>query len=183
VTSSRTSHLRRPYCIRSPSPRSAREPLAYPEQTARIRSPGALACAIWAASIAAACGGSQRKPDTDRPAPAAAARDVGTATTAATALDRRRDAACDQLGPKITACAVEDARADLAAGKIDQAQLARDTAPEIQRKNTEKFLEACKGASYSSRQVRVLEVCFREETRCAALLDCLGHLSDKPADR
>jgi hypothetical protein len=26
----------------------------------------------------------------------------------------------------------------------------------------------------------VLEVCFRTETRCAPLLDCLGHLSDKP---
>ena len=137
-----------------------------------------LACA-WAACLAAACGGSQRRPDSDPPPapPAATAHDDGTA------LDSRRDAACDQLGPKITACAVEDARADLAAGKIDKAQLDRDIAPEIQRKNTEKFLEACKGASYSSRQVRVLEVCFREETRCAPLLDCLGHLSDQPAGR
>jgi hypothetical protein len=138
-----------------------------------------LVCA-WAACLAAACGGSQRKPDGDPPpAPSAAAARNGEATP--TALDRRRNAACDQLGPKITSCAVEDARADLAAGKIDKAQLDRDTAPEIQRKNTEKFLEACKGASYSSRQVRVLEVCFREESRCAPLLDCLGHLSDQPA--
>ena len=142
----------------------------------------ALALAWVACIVGIACGGSQRKPDADPP-PALAASDGGARTAPAdrTQIDSRRDAACEQLGPKITACAVEDARADLAAGKIDKAQLDRDTAPEILRKNTEKFLEACKRASYSSRQVRVLEVCFREETRCAPLLDCLGHLSDKPA--
>jgi hypothetical protein len=98
-----------------------------------------------------------------------------------TAIERRRDAACDQLGPKLTACAVEDARANLAAGKIDQAQLDRDTAPAIQRKNTEEFTTACRGTAYSSRQIRVLEVCFHNEPTCPPLLDCLGHLSDPPA--
>jgi hypothetical protein len=98
-----------------------------------------------------------------------------------TPIDRRRDAACDRLGPKLTACAVEDAKADLAAGKVTQQQLARDTAPEIQRKNTEEFAKACKSTAYSSRQIRVLEVCFRDEPRCAPLLDCLGHLSDAPS--
>ena len=95
-------------------------------------------------------------------------------------IERRRDAACDQLGPKLTSCAVEDARANLAAGKIDQAQLERDTAPAVQRKNTEDFAVACKSTVYSSRQVRVLEVCFRDEPACAPLLDCLGHLKDPP---
>jgi hypothetical protein len=98
-----------------------------------------------------------------------------------TPIQRRRDAACDQLGPRITACAVEDARTSLAAGKIDQRQFELDTAPGVQRKHTEEFEQTCKGAAYSSRQVRVLEVCAREETRCAPLLDCLGHLSDRPA--
>lgn len=142
----------------------------------------ARAWVAWVACIGCACGAPQRKPDAD-PAPARAASDgvAHTAPADRNKIDRRRDAACEQLGPKLTACAVEDARADLAAGKIDKAQLDRDTAPEILRKNTEKFLEACKGASYSSRQVRVLEVCFREEARCAPLLDCLGHLSDQPA--
>jgi len=95
-----------------------------------------------------------------------------------TPIEQRRDAACDQLGPKLTVCAVEDAKASLAAGKIDKPQLERDTAPAVQHKNTEEFLKACKATPYSSRQVRVLEVCFREETRCGPLLDCLGHLSD-----
>lgn len=119
-----------------------------------------------------ACGGS---PAPATPAPAPAAPDPRSP------IERRRDAACDQLGPKLTACAVEDARASFAAGKIDQAQLARDTAPEVQRKNTEEFDQACKRTPYSSRQVRVLEVCFKEEPQCAPLLDCLGHLNDKPS--
>jgi hypothetical protein len=131
-----------------------------------------LGCVLWLA----ACGGPQRGADGSgapaRPAPVAY---MGTP------IEQRRDAACDQLGPKLTACAVEDARHNLAAGKIEKQQFDRDTAPEIQHKNTEEFLKVCKGTAYSSRQIRVLEVCFREEAQCAPLLDCLGHLNDKPA--
>ncbi|HET9624557.1 MAG TPA: hypothetical protein VFP84_24475 [Kofleriaceae bacterium] len=124
-----------------------------------------LACLI-------ACAGSSPPPAA---APQAAPAD------ARSPIERRRDAACEQLGPKITACAVDDARADLAAGKIAKADFDRDTAAEVRAKNTEKFVTECKGHAYSSRQVRVLEVCFREETQCGPLLDCLGHLSDAPA--
>jgi hypothetical protein len=135
---------------------------------------------LAAVLVLAACGGSQRTASGEggaarEPPDAPAERDTRAP------IERRRDAACDQLGPRLTACAVEDARAGFAAGKIDRAQLDRDTAPAVQRKNTEEFGKACKGASYSSRQIRVLEVCFREETQCAPLLDCLGHLNDAPA--
>jgi hypothetical protein len=138
--------------------------------------PGARSTGSWLAVVAIAalgCGGAApaAEPTTPTAPPAADTR---------TAIERRRDAACDQLGPKLTSCAVEDARANLAAGKIDQAQLERDTAPAIQRRNTEEFATACKGTTYSSRQLRVLEVCFRDEPACAPLLDCLGHLSDAP---
>jgi len=132
-----------------------------------------IACLVLLA-LAACGGGSQAvggEPRTPPPAP----RDPRTA------IEQRRDAACDQLGPRLTACAVEDARADLAAGKITQQQLERDTAPAVQRKNTDQFLDACKRTAYSSRQIRVLEVCPREEARCAPLLDCLGHLNDTGA--
>jgi len=128
-----------------------------------------LRASAWLVIAALGCGGAP--PPAAEPTPAPDTR---------SAIDRRRDAACDQLGPKLTACAVEDARASLAAGTIDQAQLDRDTAPAIQRKNTEEFDRACKGTAYSSRQIRVLEVCFQQERACAPLLDCLGHLSDAP---
>jgi hypothetical protein len=132
-----------------------------------------IAASIAAALVLGACGGGQR---------ASGGEPVGAqpAVPSQTAIDRRRDAACEQLGPKLTACAVADARADLAAGKIDQRQFEQDTAPAIQRKNTEEFEKACKGTAYSSRQVRVLEVCFQQETQCGPLLDCLGHLDDRP---
>jgi hypothetical protein len=139
------------------------------------------ACLVAAGMIfvvAPGCGGS----------PSSSSREPSAPTTAAppaymgTPIEQRRDAACDQLGPRLTACAVEDARADLAAGKITRTQLDQDTAPAIQHQNTENFLKACKGSSYSSRQVRVLEVCSRDAPDCGQLVDCLGHLNDKPTD-
>ena len=141
-----------------------------------IRLRASAVVAAWFAVVAAlGCGGGAPvEPTTPVATPVAASPDPRTA------IERRRDAACDQLGPKLTSCAVEDARANLAAGKIDQAQLERDTAPAVQRKNTEDFGVACKGTVYSSRQIRVLEVCFQNEHACAPLLDCLGHLSDAP---
>jgi hypothetical protein len=142
------------------------------------RPPGPAALAAVIAGVVACGAPQQPRSDGDR-----AVENRSSVTDTRSALEKRRDAACEQLGPKLTACAVEDARADLAAGKVDKAQFDRDTAPEIQRKNTEEFVTACKGASYSSRQVRVLEVCFREEARCAPLLECLGHLNDTGANR
>jgi len=139
---------------------------------------GCGAAAIAAIAVGAGdvtgCGGPQRAGD-DAPGN----RSPVTAVDTRTPIEQRRDAACDRLGPKITACAVADARADLAAGKVDQRQFARDTAPEVQQRNTEEFERSCKKAQYSSRQVRVLEVCLHEETECAPLLDCLGHLGDR----
>lgn len=120
--------------------------------------------------VLAGCGGPQRAPE--------GAADPTPAADPRTPIERRRDAACDALGPRLTACAVADARADLAAGKIDQRQFERDTAPEWQHKLTTQWQADCKGKRYSSRQVRVLEVCFREETECGPLVECLDHLHD-----
>lgn len=135
----------------------------------------------WLGGLAA-CGGPQHPPaGDDRAAPSP----PGPVAYMGTPIEQRRDAACDQVAPKLTACAVEDARANLAAGKIDKAQFDRDTTSGVQHKNTEEFQKTCKAKAYSSRQVRVLEVCFHAETQCGPLLDCLGHLSDRvvPKDR
>jgi len=134
-----------------------------------------IACLGVVLLALAGCGGGSSSASGEPRTPPPAPRDPRPA------IEQRRDAACDQLGPRLTACAVEDARADLAAGKITQPQLDRDTAPAVQRKNTEQFLAVCKRTAYSSRQIRVLEVCPREEARCAPLLDCLGHLNDADA--
>lgn len=132
-------------------------------------------------SAGIACGGSQRTSDGNLAN--AAPREPSPSSDTRTPIEQRRDAACDQLGPKLTACAVEDAKADLTAGKITRSQFDSDTAPAVQRKNTDEFLRACKAKAYSSRQIRVLEVCFRDAPACSALVDCLGHLNDEATTR
>jgi hypothetical protein len=108
---------------------------------------------------------------------------AGSAVTAPadtrTEIEKRRDGACETLGPKITSCAVEDAKKDLAAGKIKQKDFDANTAPAILKKNTEEFIKTCKKSDFSSRQVRVLEVCQQEESQCEPLLSCLDNLNKK----
>jgi hypothetical protein len=94
-----------------------------------------------------------------------------------TAIEQRRDVACKALGPRITKCAVEDAKVAAQKGEITQKQLTDISTPEVLAKNTAEFVEKCE-APMSSRQVRVLEVCEHSETDCAPLLACLEHLHD-----
>jgi len=101
----------------------------------------------------------------------------GVVSDTRTAIEKRRDAACEKVGAKLTECALADAKADLAAGKVSQKDFDLNTTPDILRKHTEEFVEKCE-VPLSSRQVRVLEVCYREETECGPLTDCLTHLND-----
>jgi hypothetical protein len=69
----------------------------------------APAAALWLAL--AACGGKQQpSPGSDPADPPGVVRDTRTQ------IERRRDEACETLGPKLAQCAVEDSRAMLAAG-------------------------------------------------------------------
>lgn len=129
---------------------------------------------LMIAAMLAACGGAQQPAGSG----IGSAGPAGVASDPRNALEARRDAACEGLGPKLTLCAVADAKADLTAGKVTQQQFDKDTEPGVQRKHTQKFLEQCK-VQMSSRQVRVLEVCLKEETDCGPLVDCLSHLSAK----
>ena len=121
----------------------------------------------------AACGGKQKTGGSG----SGSAEPVGVAQDTRTAIEKRRDVACDDLAPRLTQCALDDAKADLAAGKVSKADFDRDTAPAVLAKNTDEGKKACK-VQLSSRQVRVLEVCAKEETQCGPLQDCLGHLND-----
>jgi hypothetical protein len=94
-----------------------------------------------------------------------------------TELERRRDTACEQLGPRITDCAVADAKAALDAGQLKQKDFDAVTKPEIKAKNTKEFVDDCSGKEFSSRQIRVLEVCQTEETECEPMLACLDNLN------
>jgi len=126
-------------------------------------------------AVALACGGN--KPTTNGPTNGSDDSAVKPPPDTRTAIEKRRDAACQQVGEKLTACAVEDAKADLAAGKVSKKEFDLNTAPEILERHTEKFVEQCE-VPLSSRQVRVLEVCYSVEKQCGPLADCLTHLND-----
>jgi hypothetical protein len=125
-------------------------------------------------AMVAGCGGKQT-PKTG--SGSGSAEPVGVVQDTRSELEKRRDVACDDLAPRLTQCALDDAKEALAAGKVSKADFDRDTKPEILRKNTDEAKKSCK-VSLSSRQVRVLEVCSKEETQCGPLIDCLGHLND-----
>ena len=117
------------------------------------------------------CGGSQQ-PAAQDPAP-------GAVKDTRTPIEQRRDTACEQIGPALTACSVADAKADLAAGRITQEQYAKDTSADLQHALTKDWVHKCE-VPMSSRQVRVLEVCFREEhDHCDPLQQCLLNLQPK----
>ncbi len=128
---------------------------------------------VLAALAGTACGSKQ-------PTGATTGSGGGSAVAPAPATPymARRTAACEKLGPRITDCALTDAKSDLAAGKVKQADFDASTTPAILKKNTSEFVEACAVAG-TTFQLRVLEVCEKEETECGALLDCLAHLNDK----
>lgn len=123
-----------------------------------------------------ACGGKQT------PTPPTNGGDTpGPVKDTRTELEKRRDTACEAVGKKLTSCAVEDARAELAAGRTTQKEFDLNTAPAILDKNTAEWMKVC-DTYESSRRVRVLEVCFKEETECGPFGDCLKHLEAKPGN-
>jgi hypothetical protein len=118
---------------------------------------------------------------TTTPPPAGGSGDDGTiglGTPAGTPLQHRQRKACVDVALKLTACAVEDARATMS-----PEEFAKTTTPEITRKNTAEYNDKCQAATMSSRQVRVLEVCFRQEQACEPLLACLEHLKPEASER
>ena len=143
----------------------------------RIAAAGVLGLALLAG---AACGGKQ--PPKNGAGSGAGSGDppVGVVKDTRTELQRRRDEACGLIGPKLAGCAVDDSRAKLAAGELTQQQFADATKPELVRALAEKWRKECREGYMSSRQVRVLEVCFREEPECLPLEACLQNLKATP---
>src|SRR5262249_52750930 len=134
-----------------------------------------VSAVIVAALAIAACGGQQKAPPT-----AGSGANTGAGSdddltihphkpggaAADTPIHKRRNAACEQLGPRLTECAIEDAK------KNHDSEALKDI-DKVAPLNTKKFIESCEGSEMSSRQVRVLEVCFHDAPDCAQLDECL----------
>jgi hypothetical protein len=91
-----------------------------------------------------------------------------------TEFGRRQWAVCERLAPRITACAVADL---VNATPEERAEADPERTAPIHTRVT---MQRCKAAQLSSRQLRVLEVCEREEADCGPLTACLANL-EQPA--
>ncbi|MBV8762690.1 MAG: hypothetical protein JO257_35725 [Deltaproteobacteria bacterium] len=111
------------------------------------------------------------------PAPQQPTPPAGVVKDTRTPLEQRRDAACDVVGKRTAACAVQDSKAQLAAGKITQDAYNKATEPAVVAKDAEVYADKCKAKrDYSSRQIRVLEMCPKYESECEPFLACLQNL-------
>ena len=114
------------------------------------------------------------------PAPAPqgpASPPAGVVKDTRTPLEQRRDKACDVVGKRTAKCAVEDSKKQLAAGKITQDAYNKATEPAVVAKDAEVYADKCKAKrDYSSRQIRVLEMCPTYESECDPFLACLQNL-------
>lgn len=140
-----------------------------------IMKPLVLVVAFAFAFALAGCGGKQ-----PTPAGNGSGDPPGVVTDTRTELERRRDVGCEKLEPRLVQCAVDDAKAELDAGRMSKKDYDLNTAPEIRAQLGKKWMEECQ-VQMSSRQVRVLEVCFESETQCGPLVGCLAHLNAAPA--
>jgi hypothetical protein len=117
--------------------------------------------------ILVACGGGQHpEPVKNDPDPV-----MPVVKDTRTELEKRRDSACEHVQPKLTQCAVADAKKTMSPAELEKLK-----PEELVAKHKQEFLKQCKGSSMSSRQVRVLEVCDREESECDPLAECLKNL-------
>ena len=113
--------------------------------------------------LGAGCGGGEKK----QPEPV---RNEAPPPETRTQLQARQEAACEQVGPRVTQCAVADAKAKMKPDEVAKLDLEK-TAPI----HTREFIKQCTSGYMSSRQVRVYEVCLREETECDPFLACLDN--------
>jgi hypothetical protein len=127
---------------------------------------------VFLVVILAACGGS--KPP--QPATGGSGDPPGVVADTRSELEKRRDTGCEKLRPRLVQCAIDDAKASLEAGKITKQQFDQDTSSAVREKLGVEWLAACE-VPMSSRQVRVLEVCDREESQCGPLTECLANLN------
>lgn len=124
----------------------------------------------------AACGGKQ---SLGGGGGSGSAEHPGVVADTRTPFQKRLDVACDALGPRLTQCAVDDSKTELAAGRITKNQFDELTSAQMRAALDKDWETKCNKADRSSRQVRVLEVCHAEETECEPLLDCLENLNKR----
>ena len=102
---------------------------------------------------------------------------AGAAKDTRSPLEQRRDAACEVVGKRTAECAAADSKALFQAGKIKETEFKNATDPAVVAKDAQVYADKCKAKrDYSSRQIRVLEMCPKYESECEPFLACLQNL-------
>jgi hypothetical protein len=97
-------------------------------------------------------------------------------TDTRTPIEKRRDEGCVKVGKMSARCAVEDSNQRFAKGEITKTEHEQAIEPKIVRALADKYTSECRHIDMSSRQVRVMEVCMREETECGPWQSCIANM-------
>jgi hypothetical protein len=75
---------------------------------------------------------------------------------------------CETLGPRITECALAEARNNLPPQEVAELE-----EPGVLRAHTREVINGCMSAEISVRQDEAATVCITDNAECAPLLDCI----------
>ena len=130
--------------------------------------------------VVAACGGKSKPATTPPPDDdLTIVPHQPDAAKPATEFERRHHAACETVGAKVSACAAEDTRNDKAHPPTADELAQLDQTAAIDKRE---YIKKCDAAEMSSRQIRVMEVCSKEETACDPFLACLDHMKPEAGE-
>lgn len=139
--------------------------------------------ALGALLVLVACGGGSGSREPAEPTGGGGDADARRAE-AEQRLAERQFAACEALGPHITACAVADARAH--ADELSEEDRAALDDEAFLEAFSSRFIDQCKGGELSARQVKVLETCAASPPAepvsvdtCEPFLACLDGVQKK----
>ncbi len=141
-----------------------------------------LVLVVTLAAALAGCGGKSRpatNPDDDLTLGSGGSGGSGSAAKA-TPFEARRDAACEQVGSKVSKCAAEDTRNDKQHPPTADELAQLDQTAAIDKRE---YVKKCEAADMSSRQIRVMEVCAKSETECDPFLACMDNMKPQAGEK
>ncbi len=130
-------------------------------------------------TLLSSCGGGSHT-GADDLRPSAHSSEAGTQARRAQAREAllmRQDAACDRVGDRLFACAVQDGQASM-----DEEAFAELEVSKLKAQYKRDFQASCMRSALSLRQVQIYEGCTAQDGGCDTLLSCLDKAQPQPQD-
>jgi len=125
------------------------------------------------AAVFFACGSPQTTTQAEDPPP-------DSRKQAIERLDARQRQACQRMCPRLTECALEDAKANVSPADLKDGPSLEEIAPS----HTAQCNSECNRTRLSLRQIRVYEGCMdKKQLDCGALVVCLEQAQSKKSSR